>query len=175
MKSWRLKNKMRELLNDRWLRGGSSIIFSPTLLTQLIQSDLQISLQEVLSWRQKWPSQPPKGDRTVLVVGLETCLELLDADEAYTFLCKTIRPFIIEFQSTWDQRGLVFGFNSSERQFKLDSEEQVIFKGGKNNAQIHLSNGLWNGAASDELYELIVPDNNPKTKIRGGFYVTRLS
>jgi hypothetical protein len=166
---------MRTLNHDSWRRRGSSVVYSKNMLTPLIESGSMVSLREALSWLNHWPDDPPGGGSTVLVVGLEACLELMDASEGYNFLRRTIRPLIIEFQNRWDQRGLVFGFGCSDKKFVVDSQADVIFVGVKDNAQIRLSNGLWNGAASDEMYELLDTASSEKVKVIGGFHVRRLS
>jgi len=45
-----------------------------------------------------------------LVCGIETFLDVMEPAEAQHFLKSRVKPFVQEFQTRWDQRGLVFGF-----------------------------------------------------------------
>ena len=166
---------MKRMGNTSWKRRGSSVIYGKSLLTPFVASSSMISLREALSWRGNWPDEPPGDVDTILVAGLEACLDTMEANEAYDFLRQTVRPLIIAFQNRWDRRGLIFGFNCSSRKFEIDAQEQVIFIGVKANTRIRLSNGLWNGAASDELYEISDAPISGKRYEVGGFHVPRLS
>lgn len=165
---------MNLMSHDSWKRRGSSIIYSRNMLAPFIKSSSMVSLREALSWIQCWPKDPPGSETVILVVGLEACMDMMEEHEGHDFLRKTIRPLVVRFQNTWDQRGLIFGFGCSERQFIRDAQDQVLFKTTLHNTRINLSRGLWNGAASD-LYDLEDTTVKVKKPIIGGFHVPRLS
>jgi hypothetical protein len=164
---------MEDMSSSSWQRRGSSIIFHKSMLGPLIVGGHLVSLREALSWLNHWPAEPPGRGATVLVGGLEACLEVLAPDEGEQFLRTRVKPLILEFQHHWDQRGLVFGFGCSERRFRLDAQDQVNFScsGGV----VRLSESLWNGAAKDELLRLVVNDPDTMRDVPGGFHVRRLS
>ena len=104
---------MRDMSSSAWLRRGSSIVFDRFTLGPLIGEGALVSMREALRWMNAWPAEPPGNGRTVLVGGLETLLDVLDPLAAMDFLKKRLNPFVQEFQARWDQRGLVFGFGST--------------------------------------------------------------
>mgnify|MGYP000856175355 CR=1 FL=1 len=166
---------MQELTYDSWRRRGSSVVFDKVTLGTLIAEGCLVSLREALSWMNSWPDPPPVNSNTVLIGGLETCLELLDPRDGEAFLQQRIRPFIQEFQHHWDHLGLVFGFGCSEKRFFEDPFENVLFRipGGKD---IQLSSRMWSVAASQDLCALHMRDPQKKTeRLRGGYHVRRLS
>jgi hypothetical protein len=165
---------MREMSSSAWQRRGSSVVYSRLMLGPLIAVGCLVSLREVLSWLRKWPDEPPGNVHTVLVGGLETCLEVLPPAETEGFLQRRIRPLILEFQSRWDQRGLVFGFGCPSQRFRVDVQENVLFShpGG---GVVRLSSGLWNGAARQDIYRLFTKDPSTNQLAPGGFHVRRLS
>ena len=165
---------MREMSATTWRRRGSSVVFDKHLLGPLIDGGCLVSLRAALGWLSEWPGQPPGDGDTVLVGGLETCLELMPPAEGEEFLRQRVKSLIQEFQSRWDQRGLVFGFGCSPKRFRLDAYENVLFTipGG---GEVRLSAGLWNGAAQQDMYQLLVTDAGTNQQVVGGYYVRRLS
>jgi hypothetical protein len=165
---------MIDMSSTAWRRRGSSVVFDKGLLGPLISEGCLVSLREALSWVRAWPSDPPAGHSTVLVGGLETCLEVLPPAEGEDFLRRRLRRFLKEFQAQWDQTGLVFGFGCSPKRFALDSYENVLFAlpGG---TQIRLSENLWNGAALHDLTRLVTIDPQTHQQGTGGYYVRHLS
>ena len=165
---------MEPMTRDLWLRRGSSVVFHPQLLGPLIEDGCLVSLRTALGWLRDWPDEPPGNGSTVLVGGLEAALEVMDEDEADVFLRGKVKGFVQEFQSIWDQRGLVFGFGCPAKRFKLDSFENVLFRcpGDK---MIPLSAHLWNGSAGQDMFQLMVKNEETGKQESGGFYVRRLS
>ncbi len=123
---------MRKESGTRWQRRGSSIVFGPEALSPLLTSQCLVSLRTLLGWLEDWPDDPPDNGNTVLVGGLESCLELYTPEEAESFLRSRVRPVVEEFQSRWDQRGLVFGFGKPSRSFQLApaSDEMTYITNG---------------------------------------------
>lgn len=165
---------MQDMSSSGWQRRGSSVIFHKAMLGPMITGGHLVSLREALGWLNRWPAEPPGGGNTVLVGGLEACLEVLTRQEAETFLAARVKPLILEFQYHWDQRGLVFGFGGSERRFRLDAQDQVVFSCPAGGA-VRLSEFLWNGAARDEMFRLLMADPDTPRAVTGGFHVRRLS
>lgn len=166
---------MQEMTHDSWRRQGSSIIFDKGTLGMLIAEGCLVSLREALNWMNSWPTISPVKSNTVLIGGLETCLELLDPRDGEAFLQQRIKPFIQEFQHHWDHLGLVFGFGCSEKRFLEDSYENVLFRipGGN---EIQLSSRMWGVTATQDLCSLYIRDEQKKSEwIRGGYHVRRLS
>lgn len=165
---------MHDMSSSAWQRRGSSVVYSRHMLGPLIAAGCLVSLREALGWLRQWPDAPPGNGHTVLVGGLETCLEVLSTGEAEDFLRRRVKPFILEFQSRWDQRGLVFGFGCPSQRFRVDAQENVLFSHPQGGA-VHLSSCLWNGAAGQDLYRLLTKDPATNQPVLGGFHVRRLS
>ena len=91
---------MNTLSTTSWMRSGSSILFDPTEIQNLLKLNSMVSLREFLSWRENLPDNPPIPDssRTVLVCGLETVMETLSPTNAQDFLQRKIRPVIKTIQ-----------------------------------------------------------------------------
>jgi hypothetical protein len=165
---------MQEMTYDSWRRRGSSVVFDKEILGALITEGCLVSLREALSWMNSWPASPPIDSNTVLVGGLETCLELLEPKDGESFLQQRIKPFIQEFQHRWDSLGLVFGFGCSEKCFIEDSYENVLFS-IPGNKEIQLSSRMWGVSAPRDLCALYVKDSKKIGRIKGGYHVKRLS
>jgi len=147
-------------------------MFDHLTLGPLISSGALVSMRDALGWMNKWPKAPGNG-QTVLVYGIETILEVMEPSEAEYFLKSRIKPFIQEFQSHWDQRGLVFGFGTHERSFHVVTSNEEIEFVRRDDKKIRLSYSLWDGSATMNVARLI-RDNQGKN-ITVGYYVARIS
>lgn len=168
---------MHEMTSSSWRRKGSSIVWSPHLLGDLIREQDAVPLRTVLGWMTNgFPDSPP-GDRpTVVVGGLQTVLSTAASspNAVYDWLRQNVLPLVRAFQNQWDHVGLVFGMDGPHQCFDYNVGDDVIYFGvGQDRAKkIKLSLGIWNGALTgDGAYELIVPD----TKDLGGYHIQRVS
>jgi hypothetical protein len=169
---------MQELTSSSWRRKGSSMVWLPELLGELISEQDAVPLRTVLGWMTNgFPDSPPGDHQTVLVGGLQTVLSTAansSPDGVYDWLRQNVLPLVRAFQSQWDHVGLVFGMDGPRQWFDYNVADDVIYFGlGHDRAKkIKLSLGIWNGALTgDGAYELIVPD----TKETGGYHVQRVS
>lgn len=164
---------MRDMSSSAWRRRGSSIIFDKFTLSTLIGGGTLVSLREALGWSSSWPSAPPGKGQTVLVGGLETLLDVVKFSETENFLKNRVNPFIQEFQTRWDQCGLVFGFGTHERSFELTtSDEEVLFI-RRDGERVRLSYALWDGSATMNLARLVRDEQGKRITV--GYYVARIS
>lgn len=164
---------MRDMSSSAWLRRGSSIVFDRVTLGPLIAGGALVSIREAFKWMNDWPSEPPGGGQTVLVCGIETFLDVMEASEAENFLKSRVKPFVQEFQARWDQRGLIFGFGTHESSFKLKtSDEEVLFI-RRDGDQVRLSYSLWDGSATMNVARLVRDEQG--NNITVGYYVARIS
>lgn len=166
---------MRDMSSSAWLRRGSSIVFDKQSLGPLITDGCLVSLREALSWVKSWPEDQPDDRHTVLVGGLETCLEVLSPEDAEAFLRTRIKPFVLEFQSRWDQRGLVFGFGTSEKSFEITATHEEVLFLRRDRKQVRLSYSLWDGSATMNVTRLVRNDSQTGKKVTIGYYVPRIS
>lgn len=169
---------MNTLSTTSWMRSGSSILFDPTEIQNLLKLNSMVSLREFLSWRDNLPDNPPIPDssRTVLVCGLETVMETLPPAEAQIFLQRKIRPVIKTIQDVWTETGIVFGFTQGPRSFKEKpgSKEEVLFL-RSDNQEIRISEGLWDGTAELNMMQIISSFISESQRFVVGYYVKRIS
>lgn len=166
---------MREISTNRtWQHRGSSIVFDRVALGPLITGGNMVSLRNALSWMSDWPENPPCSERTLLVCGLEACVDVLATQDVEVFLRAKIRPFIQEFQARWDQCGLVFGFSSSEHCFKETAAEEDVTWLRHDNKKIALSRWMWNGSSTLNLARIVRMDDRQNSTIVG-YHVPRIS
>ena len=169
---------MNTLSTSSWKRGGSSILFDPTEIQELLKLNSMVSLREFLSWKDNLPDNPPipSSSRTVLVCGLETVLETLSPAEAQEFLQKKIRPVIKIIQDVWTETGIVFGFAQGKQSFKEvpGSREEVLFL-RSDNQEIRISEGLWDGTAELNMMQIVSSFISESQRFVLGYYVKRIS
>lgn len=164
---------MRNMSSSAWLRRGSSIVFDRFTLGPLIGGGALVSMREALKWMNAWPAEPPGNGQTVLVCGMETMLDLLEPARAESFLKTRVKPLVQEFQSRWDQRGLVFGFGTHDSSFEVTaSDEEVVFV-RRDGERVRLSYSLWDGSATMNVARLIRDEQG--NGITAGYYVARIS
>jgi hypothetical protein len=165
---------MNEMSSTRWLYQGSSVVFDKASLGPLITQNCMISLREALGWLNNWPDEPQGTGQTVLVAGLEVYLDLMDTVDAEDLLRKRIKPFILEFQSRWDQCGLVFGFSQMEKFKTNTSDEEVLFQ-RKDRSQVRFSRYLWDGNATLDVWCLKDSEATGTSVPTIGYHVRRIS
>jgi hypothetical protein len=158
-----------------WQRKGSSVVFDQKSLGEFIAQDAVISLRDALAWMKGFPPAPPVPGRTIVISGLETMIETLPPAEAEAFLAQRIRPLLIEIQSRWTDRGVVFGFTSHEKAFEETSlEEEVLFV-RRDRRKVRLSEGLWDGSATVNMKRVMRESGETGKEVLVGYYVARIS
>lgn len=165
---------MREQSSTSWKRRGSSVVFDRDTLGPLINGDAwMVPLRQVLGWASSFPNSPPDKP-TIHVTGLSAVLDVMQPEEAQSFLSNRVSPLIQKLQSRWDQCGVVLGFAASENSFEVTStEEEVIYKHGRK--RIHFSHALWDGSATLNLTRLVRRDRESGRDVTIGFHVARIS
>ncbi len=166
---------MLEMSSSAWMRRGSGVVFDKKTLGRLIQEQGIISLREALRWMKFWPANPPNGAATVVVSGLEACLDIGSPAEAETWLQTRIKPFIEEFQRHWDQCGLVFGFGVSGKAFTVTSADEEVEFTRNDRKKLRLSYALWNGSSTLNVTRLVRDGDRPGEQVTVGYHVQRIS
>ncbi len=163
---------MNTLSYDSWKRRGSSIVYNHDVLFPLIQQGFLLPLRQVLSWKQQLPAGPP--GQTILIGGLETCLEVLSKTDGEYFLRHEVKPLIRRIQDTWDQCGVVFGFGKHEKAFEVNptTEEILFYRNAQQ--QVRLSYMLWDGSSTLDVRQILTETEDNKQQ-HVGFYVQRIS
>ena len=166
---------MEEMSGTAWLHQGSSVVFDQLTLGRLIADGYLMSLRQALGWMGDWSAAPPGDAPTVLVSGLETCLEVLPPSDAEQFLRCRIKPFIYEFQRHWGQRGLVFGVGVTGKAFRTTMADEEILFVRPDRTRVRLSRFLWDGSSSLNVARLLREDGETRKPITVGYHVQRIS
>jgi hypothetical protein len=164
---------MKELSADSWKRQGSSVIWDKDSLQALLPTASLVSLREFLSWHDAWPAQLPRPSRTILVAGLQTCLEVLNADEGEAFLLNRVQALIRRQQSRLERFGVIFEFHTASlRAFEVTQREEDISYKRAAQSLVPLSAPLWGRGTSAEIQILL---RSSQSRDHIGFHVRRIS
>lgn len=166
---------METISNTVWQRKGSSIIFDQKSLGPFIADGSVISLRRMLSWTKGLPINPPVPGKTILISGLETMIQTMVVDEAEAFLSQRIRPLIIDLQNRWSNCGIIFGFSEHSNAFKVTSREEEVLFHRRDQKEIRLSEGLWDGSATINMKRIVREGDKLESEIIVGYYVARIS
>jgi hypothetical protein len=164
---------MKELSADSWKRQGSSVIWDRDTLQSLLPVASLVSLRQFLSWQDAWPAQLPRNSRTILVGGIQTCLELLSPAEGEAFLLQRVQALIRRQQSKMEQVGVIFAFhNATHRAFDVTQREEEISYKRAGQPLMPLSVPLWGRGSSADIHT-VIRSGQPREPI--GYHVRRIS
>jgi len=89
------------LLDDTWTRRGISVLWDADQLDQLCKPGEVVSVRQFLQLHDAgWPDDglPLVNDRTLVVAGIESCIDALNPDEAVEWLVTTFYEALLGFQ-----------------------------------------------------------------------------
>lgn len=170
---------MQEMTASTWKRTGSSIVWHPDLLVDVVRDVEPTSLRVLLGWLQAgFPEDAPGSQRTVLVGGLQTAVETMMQTTAPETIGEWLRANILAtvraWKSHWPNVGLVFVMDGPASLFEFNEGDEIVYFGrGRDRAKkVKLSAAIWNGAASGAgAYQILVEDSREV----GGYFVRWLS
>ncbi len=166
---------METISNTVWQRKGSCIIYDQKSLGPFIADGSVISLRQMLLWSNGFPVNPPVPGRTILISSLETIIETMEIQEAEDFLSGRIRPLLIDIQNRWNNYGIVFGFSAHSNAFKVTGMEEEVLFHRRDQKEIKLSEGLWDGSATINMKRIVREGDKSESEITIGYYVARIS
>ena len=143
------------LVQDRsWSRRGVSLLWGPQLLAEIAKPEDVLSIRGFFDLARKWPEDLPSGGGSTLVVaGVEGCLDLLPPEDAEHWLEEDLRPRVLGFQEEYEsQTALVLWLPGGGNRVRMTraSESYLWHCGPPWTAQtIPLGRILWSGAEND--------------------------
>lgn len=170
---------MNEMTASTWKRQGSSMIWHPELLADLIRDVEPTPLRTLITWlKTGFPESPPTGKRTVLIGGLQATVETMMQTQTPEAVTEWLRNHILAsvraWKSHWPNVGLVFVMDGPATLFEFNEGDELVYFGrGRDRAKkVKLSLGMWNGAASSAgAYQVLVETSGEV----GGYFVKWLS
>ncbi|WP_295391543.1 hypothetical protein [uncultured Thiodictyon sp.] len=151
---------MRYLIDTVWQRRGTSWIWDEEARNQVCAAREVWSLRQFLRAVGHWPEDLPSNDNSTLVVaGLEGCLDLLTPEDAEAWLGDVIKDAILSFQSHYEgEVALIFWLPSGQGRIKVNpATEAVTWRCSAPHGQEALDFGrvLW-GEALDYPQEVLL-------------------
>lgn len=151
---------MRQLIDTVWQRRGTSWIWDEEALNQVCKASEAWSLRQFVQAIGKWPDQLPSNNGVTLVVaGLEGCLDLLSPDDAEIWLDEAVKRTILSFQDEYEgNASLIFWMPSAQGRLKIQpTTDSVTWICGAPNQtrQIDFGRILW-GEANEYPQEILL-------------------
>lgn len=163
---------MKQLRDTVWQRRGTSWLWDDEALGQVCAVSEVWSLRQFIQARGHWSDDLPSNDNNTLVVaGLDACLDLLAPSDAETWLEAEMKDAILSFQEFYDgQAALVFWLPSGSGRIATNSATDTVrWRCAHPNASDSLDFGriLW-GEAHEYPQEILLRN---ETKPAGLFHL----
>ena len=157
---------MKQLHDTVWQRHGVSWIWENNAFSEVTTAGEVFSLREMIRASKNWPDDlPSNGGNTLVVAGLDACLDLLSPANAEEWLADTLKHVILSFQDFYQgERALMFWLPGSQRRLQIQMSSDAVtwkcsapFRG----KTLDFGRLLW-GEAQNYPQEIILANgNNP--------------
>ncbi|WP_298128246.1 hypothetical protein [Brevundimonas sp.] len=153
---------MKRLLDSVWQRRGVSWIWDDEALYTVARPSEVLSLRELLQAGKNWPDDLPSNDgNTLVVAGLDACIDLLSPTDAETWLGDDLKAAVLSFQDAYSgEAALVFWLPSGQRRFHTDMATDAArwrCAAPHSDQQVEFGRLIW-GEARDYPQEIILAD-----------------
>lgn len=173
---------MKILQGDVWKRRGVSLLWGGEALSVLAQPQDVVSIRQFFALVGQWPDDLPCNDgNTLVVAGLEGCVDLLEPIEAETWLKSDLLPAVLAFQDEYSlEAALVFWLPTGKNRVKMNRATEAyswVCAAPHGNQHLDLGRILWAGAETD-VGRIIDPNcanNDPDGPAWIGLHHPRLS
>lgn len=147
---------MRTVESDAWKRGGLTLLWGADALGQLAKPHEVTSIRGLFSLSRKWPEElPSNGGQTLVVAGVEGCIDCLSPEDAADWIESDLRPALLSFQEEYEgQCALVLWLPTGLRRMTMNrANETYLWKCNApfTGREIELGRILWGGAESDAV------------------------
>lgn len=153
---------MKQVLDTVWQRRGVSWIHDDETLSSVTKASEVYSLRQLLRAAKNWPNDlPSNGGNSLVVAGLDACLDLLAPADADSWLGDELKTAILSFQDEYSgEAALIFWLPKGERRFQTDlATDAVRWRCSAPHANQHIEFGriLW-GEARDYPQEIVMAE-----------------
>ena len=145
---------MKILQGDVWKRIGMSLLWGGETLSVLAQPRSVVTIRQFFALVGSWPDELPcNGGDTLVVAGLEGCIDLLAPADAESWLKSELLPAILDFQDKYEgQAALVFWMPTGKNRVKMNPATEEYFwvcSAPHSTERLELGRILWAGAKTD--------------------------
>lgn len=119
---------MRQLLDTVWQRRGISWVWDEEARNQVCLAQEVWSLRQLFRNQAAWPEDlPSNSSQTLVVAGLESCLDLLEPEQAEEWLSDQVKPAILSFQAHYeDEAALIFWLPSGGKRLRAHPATDAV-------------------------------------------------
>lgn len=153
---------MKQLRDSVWQRRGTSWIWDAEALTQVCAASEVWSLRQFLLAVEHWPEDLPSNNgASVVVAGLDGCLDLLAPSDAENWLSAEIKDAILSFQDFYSgEASLIFWLPSGAGRITVNSATDAVgwrCAAPHSGQQLDFGRLLW-GEAREYPQEILLHD-----------------
>lgn len=156
---------MRLVRDKSWARRGITLLWGAKALKDLAEPGEVGSIRKLFELAVQWPEELPNGGgKSLVVAGIEGCLDALTPEDGELWLEQELKKVILGFQTEYEgQAGLILWVPSGRQRIRMNrAAEQYLWRCGHpfGEREIELGRILWAGAESDAGHLLDPEEKN---------------
>jgi hypothetical protein len=138
-----------------WFRRGCSIIWDVRCLSRIVKDNTEITPISAiirLAKTDSWPDQLPAfNGKAIVVVGLDGCLDSLDASQREKWLKAHIKPMVLSFYRRYQNgASLIFFFERGKSSFVDHIDDAFLWQPSvKTDSPVPIIKFLYGGRAQE--------------------------
>ena len=153
---------MKQLLDTVWQRRGVSWIWDDDALNKIAKPEEVLSLRQLFRIEGEWPDDLPSNNgNTMVVAGLDACLDLMLPEQADAWLSNVLKHVILSFQDFYQgDAALVFWLPAGQRRvYAQMASDAVLWRCGAPHGDLQIDFGrlLW-GEAREYPQEILLAE-----------------
>ncbi len=120
---------VRTRFNQGWPRRGIALLWDAEILSRLNAPHEVVSLRQFFGMVDDWPDELPAADGDAVVVsGLEGCLDVLNGEDAITWIETDLKEAVLSFQDFYQgQAGLILWAPSGRNRITMKGASEAYF------------------------------------------------
>lgn len=173
---------MKILQGDVWKRRGVSLLWEANSLSALVEPKDVVSIRQFFSLVGNWPNDLPCNEgNTLVVAGLEGCVDLMEPEVAEGWLKSEFLPAVLAFQDEYSlEAALVFWLPTGKSRVRMNRATEAytwICSAPHSNQHLDIGRILWAGAEADvgRIIDSDITNPDPDGAAWIGLHHTRLS